>query len=285
MTGEEEWAGVWVVLPEAWGGRYASQAGIEHQRSDGHQGGEGTKRAALLEEKPSPGDQGESKQQREQPRKTGGVAVEQPFLYKHSRQATRKLSRCSNAWATVETDRRGSRGISKGEEPKLLRPPRRPRKPKTLNNPEDSTYYYLLHTGATASSEASPHRRRPGSSPPISPAEANSSVPSSAPSDQKKLPLQLTLYASQGKLLDLEDFYYKEFLPRHTGPEDHHPSSTEQRSQRELQNPSFKADERCSGAWSPEEEACGPASPYDYRRFLRKTSQRRRLVQQLSPSP
>ncbi|XP_031508317.1 myosin-IIIa isoform X5 [Papio anubis] len=36
-------------------------------------------------------------------------------------------------------------GISKGEEPKILRPPRRPRKPKTLNNPEDSTYYYLLH--------------------------------------------------------------------------------------------------------------------------------------------
>ncbi|KAM5282412.1 myosin-IIIa isoform 2-T2 [Hipposideros larvatus] len=36
-------------------------------------------------------------------------------------------------------------GIPKGEEPKILRPPRRPRKPKTLNNPEDCTYYYLLH--------------------------------------------------------------------------------------------------------------------------------------------
>ena len=36
-------------------------------------------------------------------------------------------------------------GISKGEEPKILRPPRRPRKPKTLNNSEDSTYYSLLH--------------------------------------------------------------------------------------------------------------------------------------------
>lgn len=27
----------------------------------------------------------------------------------------------------------------------LKRPPRRPRKPKTLNNPEDSTYYTLIH--------------------------------------------------------------------------------------------------------------------------------------------
>lgn len=27
----------------------------------------------------------------------------------------------------------------------IQRPPRRPRKPKTLNNPEDSTYYTLIH--------------------------------------------------------------------------------------------------------------------------------------------
>lgn len=40
-------------------------------------------------------------------------------------------------------------GISKGEEPKILRPPRRPRKPKTLNNPEDCTYYYLLHVSGS----------------------------------------------------------------------------------------------------------------------------------------
>lgn len=40
-------------------------------------------------------------------------------------------------------------GICKGEEPKILRPPRRPRKPKTLNNPEDCTYYYLLHVSGS----------------------------------------------------------------------------------------------------------------------------------------
>ncbi|XP_053428738.1 myosin-IIIa [Nycticebus coucang] len=136
------------------------------------------------------------------------------------------------------------------EESKMLRPPRRPRKPKTLNNPEDSTYYYLLHKSIQE------EKRRP-----------------------KK--------DSQGKLLDLEDFYYKEFLPSHFGPKDHNPSLREQRSHQEFQNQCFKANERCWAAKSPEEEegeeeeSGRAANPYDYRRLLRKTSQRRRLVQQL----
>ncbi|XP_008055353.1 myosin-IIIa [Carlito syrichta] len=138
-------------------------------------------------------------------------------------------------------------GISKGEEPKILRPPRRPRKPKTLNNPEDSTYYYLLHKSIQE------EKRRPRKD-------------------------------SQGKLLDLEDFYYKEFLPGYSGLKEHsNPSLRERRPRRELQNQCFKANERCWAAEGPEEkEESGPAaSPYDYRKLLRKTSQRRRLVQQL----
>ncbi|XP_030653867.1 myosin-IIIa [Nomascus leucogenys] len=141
-------------------------------------------------------------------------------------------------------------GISKGEEPKILRPPRRPRKPKTLNNPEDSTYYYLLHKSIQE------EKRRPRKD-------------------------------SQGKLLDLEDFYYKEFLPSRSGPKEHSPSLRERRPQQELQNQCIKANERCREAESPEkeeeekEEERGPAAnPYDFRRLLRKTSQRRRLVQQ-----
>lgn len=39
---------------------------------------------------------------------------------------------------------------------------------------------------------------------------------------------------------------------------------------------------RCWAAENPEEEENGTtANPYDYRRLLRKTSQRRRLVQQV----
>ncbi|KAI4538021.1 hypothetical protein MG293_011424 [Ovis ammon polii] len=153
-------------------------------------------------------------------------------------------------------------GISKGEEPKILRPPRRPRKPKTLNNSEDSTYYSLLHSlnlnrYASINSDREEHHSR--SSP-----ERDLSV------------------KGQGKLLDLEDFYYKEFLPSHPGPKDHNPSLRERRQQQELQNQCFKADERCWAAEDGVEEENGPAAnPYDYRRLLRKTSQRRRLVQQV----
>ncbi|XP_073085332.1 myosin-IIIa-like isoform X2 [Manis javanica] len=137
-------------------------------------------------------------------------------------------------------------GISNGEEPKILRPPRRAQKPKTLNSPEDSTYYYLLHKSIQE------EKRRPRKD-------------------------------SQGKLLDLEDFYYKEFLPSHSRPKEHNICLKERRQQRELQNQCFKAGERCWAAANPEEEEdeAPAANPYDYRRLLRKTSQRRRLVQQL----
>ncbi|XP_040843992.1 myosin-IIIa [Ochotona curzoniae] len=136
-------------------------------------------------------------------------------------------------------------GISKGGEPRLLRPPRRPRKPKTLNNPEDSTYYYLLHKSIQE------EKRRPRKD-------------------------------SQGKLLDLEDFYYKGFLPSCSAPKEHKPSFRERRSHQELQNQYFKANERGWTAENPDQEDGSPAaSPFDYRRLLRKTSQRQRLVQQL----
>ncbi|XP_077930210.1 myosin-IIIa [Halichoerus grypus] len=136
-------------------------------------------------------------------------------------------------------------GISKEEEPKILRPPRRPRKPKTLNNPEDSTYYYLLHKSIQE------EKRRPRKD-------------------------------SRGKLLDLEDFYYKEFLPSLSGPKEHNSNLREGRQQGEHQHQCFNANERC---WAEEnqeqEEGDSAANPYDYRRLLRKTSQRQRLVQQV----
>ncbi|XP_012870046.1 PREDICTED: myosin-IIIa [Dipodomys ordii] len=144
--------------------------------------------------------------------------------------------------------------ISKGEEPKISRPPRRPRKPKTLNNPEDSSYYYLLHKSIQ---------------------------------EEKRKPRK----NSQGKLLDLEDFYYREFLSNHSGPKDYCPTSRAQNPDEELQNQRFKAKEshhnpsagqRRKRPEEKEEEHSGPAdNPYDYRRLLRRTSQRQRLLQKL----
>ncbi|KAL1785149.1 myosin-IIIa [Sigmodon hispidus] len=130
-------------------------------------------------------------------------------------------------------------GVSK-DESKILRPPRRPRKPKTLNNPEDSTYYYLLHKSVQE------EKRRPRKD-------------------------------SQGKLLGLEDFYYKEFLPTHPRPKEHSSNVSEWRPQKELQDQGTEANERC---WTSKGSEIS-ANPYDYRRLLRKTSQRQRLVQQL----
>ncbi|XP_044534866.1 myosin-IIIa-like [Gracilinanus agilis] len=132
-------------------------------------------------------------------------------------------------------------GVSK-EEPKILRPPRRPSKPKTLNNPEDSTYYYLLNKSIQE------EKRRPRKN-------------------------------SQGKVLDLEDFYYKGFSTSRSGLKEHKPYMRERRPRAELQNSCFKADERCWPMANSVEEGSGD-NPYDYRKLLRKTSQRRRLVQQ-----
>ncbi|XP_074051174.1 myosin-IIIa [Macrotis lagotis] len=132
-------------------------------------------------------------------------------------------------------------GVSK-EEPKILRPPRRPSKPKTLNNPEDSTYYYLLHKSIQE------EKRRPRKN-------------------------------SQGKVLDLEDFYYKGFSTSHSGLKEHKSYMRERRPRTELQNSCFKNDERCWAMTNSGEEGMED-NPYDYRKLLRKTSQRQRLVQQ-----
>ncbi|XP_052012908.1 myosin-IIIa [Apodemus sylvaticus] len=138
-------------------------------------------------------------------------------------------------------------GVSKGEELKILRPPRRPRKPKTLNNPEDSTYYYLLHKSTQE------EKRRPRKD-------------------------------SQGKLLGLEDFYYKEFLPTHSGSKAHISNARERKAQKEPQDQHIESNERCWTVSEKEKESLKEerisANPYDYRRLLRKTSQRQRLVQQ-----
>ncbi|KAM7322427.1 hypothetical protein ACRRTK_017932 [Alexandromys fortis] len=82
----------------------------------------------------------------------------------------------------------------------------------------------------------------------------------------------------QGKLLGLEDFYYKELLPSNSGPKEHSSNVREWRPQKELQDRRPEANERC---WTPNRSEEISANPYDYRRLLRKTSQRQRLMQQL----
>uniref|UniRef100_A0A8C3TQ67 non-specific serine/threonine protein kinase n=1 Tax=Catharus ustulatus TaxID=91951 RepID=A0A8C3TQ67_CATUS len=107
--------------------------------------------------------------------------------------------------------------VAKVEDPRpMQRPPRRPRKPKTLNNPEDSTYYTLIHVSL---------RNFSG------------------------LKLRLGVFAKVN-VLTLISKTLLCIIPR------------------------SRVAER------PLEESKGEDNPYDYRRLLRKTSQRRRLIQQ-----
>ncbi|XP_009888870.1 PREDICTED: myosin-IIIa [Charadrius vociferus] len=108
-----------------------------------------------------------------------------PVMLSKDKQANGRLSShvCQSVAAKVEDSH------------PMQRPPRRPRKPKTLNNPEDSTYYTLIHKSIQ---------------------------------DEKRKPRK----------------------------------------------------ERSRVAESPLEESKTEDNPYDYRRLLRKTSQRRRLIQQ-----
>ncbi|NXM36892.1 MYO3A protein, partial [Oxyruncus cristatus] len=124
----------------------------------------------------------------------------------------------------------------------MQRPPRRPRKPKTLNNPEDSTYYTLIHKSIQ---------------------------------DEKRKPRKESL----SKVLDL-DIYYQEISSTDSSSKDSSSTTRRKRQPSERRTSILRATERSRIAERPLEESKAEDNPYDYRRLLRKTSQRRRLMQQ-----
>ncbi|KAH0627530.1 hypothetical protein JD844_003331 [Phrynosoma platyrhinos] len=125
----------------------------------------------------------------------------------------------------------------------VQRSPRRPQKPKTLNNPEDSTYYSLIHKSVQ---------------------------------DEKRKPRK----SSHGKILDVEDLYYQEFSPTDLISNDGKTSTREKKPPRESRTSILRINEGPKVTGSPLEENKTKENPYDYRKLLRKTSQRRRLIQQ-----
>ncbi|XP_042658011.1 myosin-IIIa isoform X4 [Tyto alba] len=124
----------------------------------------------------------------------------------------------------------------------MKRPPRRPRKPKTLNNPEDSSYYTLIHKSIQ---------------------------------DEKRKPRKESL----SKVLDL-DIYYHGISSTDSTSRDSSSTTRKKRHPAERRTSILRATERSRVAESPLEESKTEDNPYDYRRLLRKTSQRRRLIQQ-----
>ncbi|NXN12162.1 MYO3A protein, partial [Indicator maculatus] len=155
-----------------------------------------------------------------------------PVMLSKDKQANGRLSShvCQSVAAKVEDSR------------PMLRPPRRPRKPKTLNNPEDSTYYTLIHKSIQ---------------------------------DEKRKPRKESL----SKVLDL-DIYYQEISSTDSTSKDSSSTTRKRRHAVERRTSVLRASERSRIAERPLEESKTEDNPYDYRRLLRKTSQRRRLIQQ-----
>ncbi|NXX49181.1 MYO3A protein, partial [Tricholaema leucomelas] len=155
-----------------------------------------------------------------------------PVMLSKEKQANGRLAShvCQSVAAKVEDSR------------PMLRPPRRPRKPKMLNNPEDSTYYTLIHKSTQ---------------------------------DEKRKPRKESL----SKVLDL-DIYYQEISSADSTSRDSSSTTRKKRHPIERRTSVLRAAERSRIAERPLEESKTEDNPYDYRRLLRKTSQRRRLIQQ-----
>ncbi|NXI34306.1 MYO3A protein, partial [Galbula dea] len=155
-----------------------------------------------------------------------------PVALSKEKQANARLSShvCQSVAAKVEDSR------------PMQRPPRRPRKPKTLNNPEDSTYYTLIHKSIQ---------------------------------DEKRKPRKESL----SKVIDL-DFYYQEISSTDSSSKDSSSTPRKKRHPVERRTSILRATERSRVAESSLEGSKTEDNPYDYRRLLRKTSQRRRLIQQ-----
>ncbi|NXM40765.1 MYO3A protein, partial [Gymnorhina tibicen] len=153
-----------------------------------------------------------------------------PVMMSKDKQANGRLSShvCQSVVAKVEDSRL------------MQRPPRRPRKPKTLNNPEDSTYYTLIHKSIQ---------------------------------DEKRKPRKESL----SKVLDL-DIYYQEISSTDSSSKDSSTTTRRKRHPIERRTSILRATERSRVAERPLEESKAEDNPYDYRRLLRKTSQRRRLI-------
>uniref|UniRef100_A0A8C2EWD7 non-specific serine/threonine protein kinase n=1 Tax=Cyprinus carpio TaxID=7962 RepID=A0A8C2EWD7_CYPCA len=143
------------------------------------------------------------------------------------------------------------------DDTKQSRTSRRTQQPKTLNTPEDSTYYTLIHRSVQDD------KRRP----------------------RKQSP----------KRLDNDDQYYQGLsstkstsLPSDRRHSSKRRSSTERRrsSERPLSDvpksdlPEDPTEKRHSFSRMPSTESQSEDNPYDYRKILRKTSQRRKLITQ-----
>ncbi|XP_013908126.1 PREDICTED: myosin-IIIa [Thamnophis sirtalis] len=135
-------------------------------------------------------------------------------------------------------------GFKREDGDHIQRSPRRFPKPKMLDDPEDSTFYALLQKFSSMQDE-----RRKGRS------------------------------SSLGKILNIEDRYYQEFTSTDFVSKDRNAST---RAKNLLQDPisaTLRSAEGPKVPGIPLKENEEEDYPFDYQKLLRKTSQRRRLLQ------
>ncbi|XP_077952269.1 myosin-IIIa isoform X5 [Gasterosteus aculeatus] len=171
------------------------------------------------------------------------------------------------------------------------RSPRRTQEPKTLNTPEDATYYNLIHRAVA------PHKI------------ALFAALKRSVQDDKRKPRK----EDPGKLLDVDDHYYRTLSSSRSEPclfpEDASPYGaperrpslggsvdggmynepltpatasrpTRERAVTEPQPPRTACNDRHSLLRMPSTDSRTEDNPFDFRHLLRKTSQRRRLIKQ-----
>ncbi|XP_051969899.1 myosin-IIIa-like [Xyrauchen texanus] len=142
-------------------------------------------------------------------------------------------------------------------ETKQSRTPRRTQQPKTLNTPEDSTYYTLIHR-SVQDDKRKPRKQSPKKLDNDDPyyqglsSRSSSSLPSGRQRSSKRRASMERRRSLERPLSD---------VPKSEIPEDPN-------------------EERHSFSRMPSTESQSEDNPYDYRKILRKTSQRRKLLTQ-----
>ncbi|XP_051910752.1 myosin-IIIa isoform X2 [Hippocampus zosterae] len=158
--------------------------------------------------------------------------------------------------------------MHKSPDKRLSRPPRRTLQPKTLNTPEDSTYYTLIHR-SVQDDKRKPRKEDPGKLVDVDQhyyqaLPTSKSMPAIASEEMSsESSLQRMVSEDQRHPVETKPEPAETRQPEESKPEAK-PAKNKSRSVARMLSASSRTDD----------------NPYDFRHLLRKTSQRRRLIRQ-----
>nr|XP_057916582.1 myosin-IIIa isoform X2 [Doryrhamphus excisus] len=160
--------------------------------------------------------------------------------------------------------------IHKSPDKRLSRPPRRTLQPKTLNTPEDCTYYTLIHR-SVQDDKRKPRKEDPGKL-----LDEDEHYYQALPTSRSTPAISTEEASSSG----LQRRWSMDRTPSvEAQPE---PAEVKESNQEVATEPESKPDKdtRRSVPRIPSADSRSEDNPYDFRHLLRKTSQRRRLIRQ-----